>query len=162
LRARVIAGDAGGPAISADRIVDRYGTPCPCVVETVDRLPPEGSVASDEPVSATAPPATDLQRTIAAIWQDVLGLASVGIHQSFFEIGGQSLALMQVHSRLRDALNRKIDVVDLLQYPTVATLAAFLGEAPSRTAAYDEAVERAKRQQASRQRRKPVARLQPN
>lgn len=159
LRAHVVGLEDGtAPSMPADRIADRYGTPCPCDLVPVDHLPPEGGrVPSTGPVSAT--PATGLQRTIAAVWQEVLGLASVGIHQSFFEIGGQSLALVQVHSRLQDVLNREIQVVDLLQYPTVATLAAFLGEAPARTASYGDAVERAKRQQASRQRRKPVPRV---
>jgi hypothetical protein len=71
-------------------------------------------------------PATDLERTIAGVWVDVLGIDRVGLYDNFFEIGGNSLLLLQVHAKLEAQLERRMAVVDLLQYSTVAALAHHL------------------------------------
>ncbi len=74
-------------------------------------------------------PATDLERRIAAIWCEVLGVDAVGVTVSFFEAGGHSLSLMQVHRRLCDALGLDVPIVMLFRLPTVRALAAELARA---------------------------------
>lgn len=78
------------------------------------------------PSSARVAPATDLERRIAAIWCAVLGVAEVGTTETFFEAGGHSLTLMQVHRRLGDELGRDLPIVTLFRHPTIAALAAEL------------------------------------
>jgi len=95
-------------------------------------------------------PSTGLEKTIAAIWQEVLGVDTIGIHQNFFEIGGQSILLAQVLSRLQQRLQRPLSMVELLRYPTVASLASSLAEVEERKRSFDDASQRA-RQQRSRQ-----------
>ncbi|WP_172844424.1 non-ribosomal peptide synthetase [Tumebacillus algifaecis] len=73
-------------------------------------------------------PRTDLERSIAEIWQEVLGVSRVGIHDNFFELGGGSLLILQVHRQLKENLGIETSVVQLFQYPTVGTLAKFLGD----------------------------------
>jgi acyl carrier protein len=68
-------------------------------------------------------PRTELERAIARIWRDVLGLDEVGIDQNFFDVGGHSLRLVEVHSRLRAELGRDVSIVDLFRFPTVSALA---------------------------------------
>ncbi|WP_437314683.1 amino acid adenylation domain-containing protein [Sorangium sp. So ce385] len=77
-------------------------------------------------------PASELERRIAAVWSDVLGTTSVGAHDNFFDLGGNSLTLAKLHGRLVAALDRDIPIVDLFEHPTVASLAAALenGERP--------------------------------
>jgi len=71
-----------------------------------------------------------VQQRIAAIWADVLGQApaQIGLDQSFFEIGGHSLLLHQVHVRLVAELGADCSLVELFQFPTVRTLAARLAQ----------------------------------
>jgi amino acid adenylation domain-containing protein len=75
-------------------------------------------------------PETDTDRTIAAVWQEVLRLERVGLHDNFFDFGGHSLLLMQVQGRLRRVLSRDIPIVELFRHPTVASLSRYLREGP--------------------------------
>jgi len=83
-------------------------------------------------------PGTEVERTIAAVWQEVLRLEKVGLHDNFFDLGGHSLLLIQVNSRLREALNRNLSMVAMFQYPTISALAGHLNidqeQRPSRQA----------------------------
>lgn len=47
-------------------------------------------------------PTTELEQTIASVFEDILGIPKVGLDDNFFEIGGHSLALIQVHNRLKN------------------------------------------------------------
>jgi hypothetical protein len=80
---------------------------------------------------------SETRQIIAAVWQDVLKKEDVGIHENFFDVGGSSLLMTKVHAKLRAALNRDVVLVDLLRYPTIATLAARLdshvGKTPETT-----------------------------
>lgn len=80
-------------------------------------------------------PRTELERTISAIWQEVLHIEKAGVDDSFFDLGGHSLLLIEVQSRLRQVLDRDISVIELFEYPTVGSLAQHLsqeqGERPS-------------------------------
>jgi len=93
----------------------------------VDRraLPaPDGGDAS---AAAYAPPTNELERLLAGIWQDVLGRASVGIHDNFFDLGGHSLLLIQVHRRTREARpDCDLPVMALFEHPTIAALAVHM------------------------------------
>lgn len=79
----------------------------------------------------SAPPQTETERAIAEIWKEVLGLHAVGRHDNFFDLGGHSLLLGKVLTQVRSLSNRPLAMVDLFQYPTVETLAAYVaGEGP--------------------------------
>jgi acyl-coenzyme A synthetase/AMP-(fatty) acid ligase/acyl carrier protein len=64
---------------------------------------------------------------LSRIWGEVLGLASVDRHRSFFESGGHSLLAMRLVLRVRNELGAEIDVDSIFDHPTVAELAALLG-----------------------------------
>ncbi|WP_417773447.1 amino acid adenylation domain-containing protein [Stappia sp.] len=76
-------------------------------------------------------PRTALERDIAAVWCEVLGLAAVGVADSFFDLGGQSLLATQVVSRLNETLGLDVPLRRLFETPTIAGIAAALdgGEA---------------------------------
>lgn len=67
-------------------------------------------------------PATDVEKTIAAIWKEILGVERVGVHDPFFELGGNSLKIIQVNERLKEELTINLPVVDLFRYNTIASL----------------------------------------
>jgi acyl transferase domain-containing protein/acyl carrier protein len=70
--------------------------------------------------NAYVPPSSDLERVIAGILQGRLGIEQVGLHDNFFDLGGQSLLATQVVSALRDAFQIEISLRSLFEMPTVA------------------------------------------
>ena len=72
---------------------------------------------------AMAPPRTEMERIIAAIWREVIGVESVAVDDNFFDLGGHSLLLARVQARLSGILGRELPMVDLFRYPTVGSLA---------------------------------------
>ncbi|MCT9088922.1 amino acid adenylation domain-containing protein [Streptomyces sp. ASQP_92] len=106
----------------------------PAFIVELDELPltPNGKVdenALPSPVvevDATAKPATELERDIIAIWADVLGHDRIGVNQNFFEIGGNSLRVVRVQTRLEELLGRPVFGAKLFEHFTVKSLAAYL------------------------------------
>jgi amino acid adenylation domain-containing protein len=99
--------------------------------------------------TATASIEDDLEKRIAQIWCDVLKLSSIGRSENFFDLGGKSLHLIQVHALLRQSIAPTLDVVDLFRRPTVADLAAHLREGGSLKTSSDDARSRASRQRSA-------------
>jgi len=73
------------------------------------------------------------EHLIARIWSQVLGREDdrerIGIDDHFFDIGGNSMHVVQVHALLEQALERTVPIVDLFQYPSVRSLAKRLDQA---------------------------------
>src|SRR5262249_38972653 len=62
------------------------------------------------PEDSYVAPANDVERRIANVWRSVLPVEQVGIHDSFFDLGGHSVLAIQVVSRLSDAFGVKLSV----------------------------------------------------
>ena len=127
-------------------------------------LPRPEALARSAAAAYTAPDG-DVERTVAAIWRDCLGVASVGADDNFFDVGGHSLLLVKVHGRLRDELKASLSLMDLFRYPTVRLTAAALkqdaaGRDGAEAAALGRVDQRAAQQNAARlhRRRPPGAR----
>jgi amino acid adenylation domain-containing protein len=71
-------------------------------------------------------PATDTQRKLAAIWQQLLGVDRVGVHDVFFDIGGHSLRATQFVSRVRREFGVELPLRTVFEHPTIADLAPLL------------------------------------
>lgn len=100
-------------------------------------------------------PQNETERRIAAVWQEALQLESVDVDRHFFDIGGHSLLMVWVHSRLKDMFAKKISIVELFEYPTIRSLSEFLDrdrEAPRKL----DVSERVAKQKLAMSRRKQV------
>jgi amino acid adenylation domain-containing protein len=75
---------------------------------------------------------TELERIIAELWQDALGVEVVGLQVNFFDLGANSLSVAEVATSLRRRLKRDIPLTDFFAYPTIATLAVHLSHANGR------------------------------
>lgn len=71
-------------------------------------------------------PQTEAELTVAAILQDVLRIERVGVDDNFFDLGGNSLLLVQVHEQLQQRFGREIVLVEIFNHPTVRALASHL------------------------------------
>ena len=109
----------------------------PAAVVGLDALPltPNGKVDRRRlpaPQTGTAAshelPGSRLEALLLEVWRGVLGTQSGGLNDNFFDRGGSSLQLMAVHAELVRRLGRNFDVVTLFRFPTIAGLAAHLGE----------------------------------
>ncbi|HLK59748.1 MAG TPA: amino acid adenylation domain-containing protein [Chthonomonadaceae bacterium] len=97
-------------------------------------------------------PQTPVETMLTGIWSQVLGAEKIGIHDNFFDLGGNSLLALQVHTALRQALQRDFPLVDLFTYPSVHALAKHL-DAPTREGEGFASVNaRVERQREARQR----------
>jgi acyl-coenzyme A synthetase/AMP-(fatty) acid ligase len=93
-----------------------------------------GSARTDEETSGS-----DLEELVAGVWRQVLGADHVGLEDNFFDIGGTSLLLVSIHSKLQTLLNRKISIADLFGYTTVHALADRLGAGTADSGSTDSA-----------------------
>lgn len=96
------------------------------------------------------PPRTEVEQTIVNIWQQMLHVEKVGIHDNFFDLGGHSLLLVQIHAKLREMLNTNVSIVNLFEYPTINSLAKYLTEEKSDICDFKESNQRAQNRIASR------------
>ena len=96
----------------------------------VDRkaLPPPPT-ARAAATAAFVAPRTEMERAVAAIWQELLGINEVGLEDNFFDLGGHSLLVVQAQAKLRERLHLDVPVVKLFQHPSVGSLARFLCQA---------------------------------
>jgi amino acid adenylation domain-containing protein/FkbM family methyltransferase len=78
-------------------------------------------------------PTNETEQTVAAIWEQLLGIERIGIDDNFFELGGHSLLATQVVSRLRKSFGIEISLRSILETPTVAGMAQGI-EAAKQTA----------------------------
>jgi acyl carrier protein len=127
----------------------------PALFVAMDSLPlsPNGKVdraALPVPLSEaptpTEPSKTMLEQSIADLWKRILLAQFVGLDENFFDLGGDSLLLLAVHSNLQKMLHVEIPVTDLFEFTTVRTLARHLEEPKPAGSSLGEHRERAQKQ----------------
>jgi amino acid adenylation domain-containing protein len=94
----------------------------------VDRraLPSPKAARSQDRAREYAAPRNPLEAYLQGRWQEVLGLERVGIHENFFDLGGDSLVAAMLIFKLQEAFGEPLYVVALFKGPTIAELAAYL------------------------------------
>jgi acyl carrier protein len=127
--------------LSANGKIDRKALPAPD--------------SRQEPDESLVAPRTELERTIAAIWQDVLRIDKASVDDNFFDLGGHSLLLVEVQSKLNRALDRDIPVVELFKHSTIGALSKHLSESQEEHSVLDRVQDRTEMRKAlmRRQRR---------
>jgi hypothetical protein len=97
--------------LTSNRKIDRKALPAPDrETQTADRVAPRD----------------ELEAGIAAVWAEVLGLSQVGIHETFFELGGNSLQIVKLHATLQAQFPGQLAIADYFRHTTVARLAEHL------------------------------------
>lgn len=99
------------------------------------------------------PPATNLERTIAEVWREVLGLDEVSVNRNLFELGATSIHIVRVRASLQKTIGRELPIADLFRHPTISSLAAFIGSGSGNTRLLNESHDRAQIRKSLRLRR---------
>jgi natural product biosynthesis luciferase-like monooxygenase protein len=102
-------------------------------------------------------PQTDLERTIARVWQEALRVERLSIHDNFFDLGGHSLLMAHVHAKLREVLQTDVPVIELFKYPTVTSLAKYLNQKQNHHPVFQETDLRVKKRKEVINRRRQLA-----
>lgn len=138
--------DLGSLRTHAKKKLPDYMVPAAFVQLDALPLTPNGKLdrkAMPEPdfesVSTYRAPETPLQETLCQIFSSVLEVEQVGIDDSFFDLGGQSLQAMRLLSRIRTVLDVDLLINVLFDVPTVAGLAEHIAHADERTELEDRA-----------------------
>jgi FkbM family methyltransferase len=116
------------------------------------RALPAPELLRPEQKASYVAPQNDLEQSIAAIWQQALGVEKVGVYDNFFDLGGHSLLMIQVHTRLRGELNRELAVIDMFKYPTISDLAKFLSQKQAEQPIFEQVSDRAEKRRETRSR----------
>ncbi|MGH9764408.1 MAG: phosphopantetheine-binding protein, partial [Blastocatellia bacterium] len=104
-------------------------------------LPDPDGLRPDLPV-AFAAPESETEMIVASIWREVLRLDQVGIDDNFFDLGGHSLQMIQVHARIRQTFSRDMSMVQFFQYPSIRSLARHLSSNETGTLGHQQGRER--------------------
>jgi amino acid adenylation domain-containing protein len=109
---------------------------------------PEPGVAAEAEAGASAPQ-TEIERAVAAIWSQVLGLEGISREANFFNLGGHSLLATRVMYALRERFNVDLPLRILFESPTVAEVAEVIEKAGNNAAAITPLVRERYRMKAS-------------
>jgi amino acid adenylation domain-containing protein/non-ribosomal peptide synthase protein (TIGR01720 family) len=111
----------------------------PSVFVALERLPLSGTGKVDRralpapdpgaaPTTGHVAPETDLERAVAGIWEEVLGLRDIGVLDNFFQLGGDSIRSLHIASRAAALFDVRLTPRDVLAARTVAGLAETIEE----------------------------------
>lgn len=93
-----------------------HGNSAPSQSRSLERVQPRNYIA----------PRTELEGVLAQIWGELLAVDRVGVHDSFFDLGGHSQLLVRLQLRLREVLKQDVPVTALFEYTTIDALGQYL------------------------------------
>jgi aryl carrier-like protein len=104
-------------------------------------------------------PQTELETLIATAWREGLRVDQVGLDDNFFDLGGNSMLLMRVHSKLKHAIGNELQLMDLFRFPTIRALAQHFSQTDvgDEAARFDSVRERARRRREAGRRAAPTS-----
>jgi len=101
-------------------------------------------------------PQSQMEQQIAKLWQEVLHIDRVGIHDNFFDLGGHSLLMLKVNHKLRAILQRDISVVTMFQNPTIYSLAHYLSQTTEEESIFEPMRDRIQKQKEANKKSKQL------
>jgi amino acid adenylation domain-containing protein len=123
--------------------VDRQGLPAP------DKVRPQIEESYVAPRSQT-------EKILADVWARILNVEQVGINDNFFDLGGHSLLMAQVHRKLQEIIGDNISMITLFQYPTISSLCGYLNREAIQQTSFEQIYDRAQKQEIALRRQKQM------
>jgi acyl carrier protein len=119
---------------------------------TKKELPPSDGLLHGCPAPKVMPQ-TEMEQIIVSIWKEILEIEDIGIYHNFFDLGGRSIQIIQVHGRLQKVLKRDIPLIDLFRYPTILSLSQYLSREQGKQSSLRQSHNRTELLRLSRERR---------
>lgn len=110
----------------------------------LNALPPPESAGSSRDENYIAP-RNEIESTITRLWEEVLGVERIGVNDNFFDAGGHSLLMVQVHNKLSDLFDKQISIVEMFAKPTISALAEYFRETNGHKPTFEKVIDRAAR-----------------
>jgi amino acid adenylation domain-containing protein len=123
------------------------------------RALPEPGVLRPQLTTSYVAPQGETEELIAALWREVLQVETVGVHDNFFDLGGDSFGVYELYSKLGELLGGQLSILDLFKYPTVKALTGHiktLGEKQPVRQSLEETEKRAWKHQQANSRREQL------
>jgi pyochelin synthetase len=121
------------------------------------RALPERTGVRPELTTQFVEPRTELERSLTRIWQEILQLDRVGAADNFFDLGAQSLHIVQAHRRLQTESKLNLKIVAFFQYPTISSLCSHLSSMGNQPDSFSRVQSQAERQKEALARQKQLA-----
>ncbi|HLP58943.1 MAG TPA: amino acid adenylation domain-containing protein, partial [Candidatus Deferrimicrobium sp.] len=87
-----------------------------------------------------AAPQNEIEQKVAQIWKQVLKLEQLDIDENFFDLGGDSLDIIRINTKIMKEFNEEDTVIQLLRYPTVRSFSGYLGRGKNKTVSNNAAI----------------------
>jgi acyl carrier protein len=117
-------------------LLPQYMVPSAFVVVDAFPLTPNGKVdrrafpapwdTAQEPSLTFVSPRAGIESAIADVWRSILRVERVGVDDNFFDLGGHSLLVVQMQSKLRERFQCELSLMELFRRPTVGAIAEYL------------------------------------
>jgi len=129
--------DAAGIKVQLSQRLPDYMVPA--YIVQIDAIPwtsigkvdrkrlPRPDVRTTE-IQAFESPKSRREKQLAKIWQEILEVEHIGLDDNFFDLGGSSLDIMKINSRIKEEFNIQVPVVAFFQHTTIRSLSHFLEE----------------------------------
>jgi pyochelin synthetase len=112
----------------------------------------------NQPASVGAAVKQGIEEIISSVWKKVLGVEHLGPTDNFFDLGGDSILIVEVHAELQQTLNRRFSITDLFQFPSIRALSNYLDGQTSPVAS-SEIAERIRKQRYAMANQRKVGQL---
>ena len=87
---------------------------------------PSPEISIEKQVDRCVAPQNDREKMIVAIWKQVMEVEEIGVETNIFELGGNSIDIIKINARVKEAFSVDIPVVMMFRYPTVRSFAQYL------------------------------------
>jgi pyochelin synthetase len=101
-------------------------------------------------------PTSELERKLSQIIQNILQIEKVGIYDNFFDLGGNSVHLVQTHLKIRDSLDKDIPIVEMFRHPNISALSKYLDRSQPEKTGYQQLTRAEHRKQLQNRRQKQL------
>jgi amino acid adenylation domain-containing protein len=98
------------------------------------RALPDPDMARPEINVSFVEPETEAEITVARVWRELFKIEKVGLEDNFFDLGGNSLLMIEARTRVSEAFNKEISMIDMFRHASVGSLARFLTSSAGRPA----------------------------
>ncbi|GAI34599.1 unnamed protein product, partial [marine sediment metagenome] len=92
------------------------------------------------------PPQNEAEKIIASIWREILNIKKVGVNDNFFDLGGHSLLLVRMQTKLRESFVKEIQITEMFRYPTIKMLAGFFTQDHNNAVSFKQVHDRKQKQ----------------